>query len=380
MTDDRNDELSANLEDADGEAEIRPVTAPPRPFDDEAAAEGAPGSDSAIAAADGHDDGDDDAEDDESAALVAAAVDPGEPVEPEPFEDLEELPSLLEALLFVADHPVDANYLSRALEVSGTRIERALDTLAESLRESKRGIRLQRGPAGVQLVSAPEASAHVERFLGLEANRRLSTAALETLAIIAYRQPITRGQVDAVRGVSSDGAVATLRARELIEPAGHAAGPGRPMLFRTTQRFLEHFGLERPGQLPPLPDDIELPPAEIGAQLGLDEATIAEALRPLPVAEGDDAPEAGDGPADEAAAPALDESLNEHFDPIDAAVAATADIEIPADLQALSEAAEQAFEASRDRRTAVSDDDSGNDGADGADERDDDDDADALDG
>lgn len=370
MTDDRNDELSANLEDADGEAEVRPVTAPPRPFDDEVAAEGAPGSDSALAAADGPDDDGGDAEDAESAAPVVAAVDPGEPVEPEPFEDLEELPSLLEALLFVADHPVDANYLSRALEVSGTRIERALDTLAESLRESKRGIRLQRGPAGVQLVSAPEASAHVERFLGLEANRRLSTAALETLAIIAYRQPITRGQVDAVRGVSSDGAVATLRARELIEPAGHAAGPGRPMLFRTTQRFLEHFGLERPGQLPPLPDDIELPPAEIGAQLGLDEATIAEALRPLPVpddeAEPTEAANMGDPPTDEAAEPALDESLDEHFDPIDAAVAATVDVEIPADLQALSEAAEHAFEASRDRRTVMSDSD--------------DDDTDALEG
>src|SRR5690606_5449878 len=143
------------------------------------------------------------------------------------------------------DHPIDVPYLSRAVEVSQARVERALDELSEKLRESGRGIRVQRGPSGVQLTSAPEAAAFVERFLGLEATRRLSTAALETLAIIAYRQPITRGQIDQIRGVSSDGAVATLRARDLIESAGHATGPGRPTLFRTTARFLEHFGLER---------------------------------------------------------------------------------------------------------------------------------------
>ncbi|MEX2372792.1 MAG: SMC-Scp complex subunit ScpB, partial [Dehalococcoidia bacterium] len=225
---------------------------------------------------------------------------------------------------------------------SVTRVEGALDALAESLREAQRGIRLQRGPQGAQLVSAPEASAHVERFLGLEANRRLSTAALETLAIVAYRQPITRGQVDAVRGVSSDGAIATLRSRDLIEAAGHAPGPGRPMLFRTTQRFLEHFGLERPGQLPALPDDIDLPPAEIGAQLGLDEAAVVEALAAPPV-------EVTPEPEDIAAEPP--EASEETEDDIAEAIAAVhgPDVEIPSDVRALTVAAEHAFEASRDR-------------------------------
>lgn len=248
------------------------------------------------------------------------------------FDDLSQLPALLEALLFVADHPIDSGYLARAVDVSVVTCEKALDLLAEQLREGSRGIRLQRGPEGVQLTSAPDAAAHVERFLGLEANKRLSTAALETLAIIAYRQPITRGQVDAVRGVSSDGAVATLRARGLIEAAGFAAGPGRPMLFRTTQRFLEHFGLERPGQLPALPDDIDLPAAEIGAQLGLDEAEIIAALTPLPT--------------EEANASATEGELT----PED--VVAAASIEIPADVQALSDAAEHALQAQRDREQA----------------------------
>jgi segregation and condensation protein B len=276
-----------------------------------------------------------------SGAEAIEPVQPSEPEEPEPFEDLAELPALLEALLFVADHPVDTNYLARAVEVSGARVEHALDALAESLRESRRGIRLQRGPAGVQLVSAPEAAARVEHFLGLEANRRLSTAALETLAIIAYRQPITRGQVDAIRGVSSDGAIATLRNRELIEPAGHAPGPGRPTLFRTTQRFLEHFGLERPGQLPPLPEDIDLPPSEIGEQLGLDDAAIAEALRP----PDDPPPEPVDLELD-------DMDVSEEAEAAFAALFAPT-VEITSDVQALTDAAEHAFEASRDRWRTV---------------------------
>ncbi|MSQ31017.1 MAG: SMC-Scp complex subunit ScpB [Dehalococcoidia bacterium] len=202
-----------------------------------------------------------------------------------PFEDLSELAPLLESLLFVADHPVEESYLARALDVTSTRIERALDELAATLREGRRGIRVQRGPEGVQLVTSPEAAARIEHFLGLEASRRLSTAALETLAIIAYRQPVTRGQIDSIRGVSSDAAVATLRARALIAPAGYGAGPGRPVLFQTTQRFLEHFGLERAGQLPPLPPEIDLPPGEISEQLGLSEHEVAAALAVTPSLE-----------------------------------------------------------------------------------------------
>ena len=270
----------------------RPMT-PPRPFDAEPEAAAAPAAAKAAPAA---------------PAPIAVILEHAAPAPGAPFEDLSELAPLLESLLFVADHPIEESYLARALEVSSTRIERALDELGAALREGRRGIRVQRGPEGVQLVTAPEAAARIEHFLGLEASRRLSTAALETLAIVAYRQPITRGQIDAIRGVSSDAAVATLRARALIAPAGYAAGPGRPVLFQTTQRFLEHFGLERAGQLPPLPEEIDLPPGEIGAQLGLEEHEVVAALAaPPPPTEG--------APDDDAR------------------------VEIPADVQALSEAA-----------------------------------------
>ncbi|MCK9496411.1 MAG: SMC-Scp complex subunit ScpB [Dehalococcoidia bacterium] len=317
---------------------------PPRAFDDEA--EPAPTEDDTTA--------EDAAESEPEPEVVAEGV---EPDAAEAFEDLDQLPSLLEALLFVADHPIDVPYLSRAVDVSQARVERALDQLADALRDAGRGIRLQRGPAGVQLTSAPEAAAFVERFLGLEASRRLSTAALETLAIIAYRQPITRGQIDTIRGVSSDGAVATLRARDLIESAGHATGPGRPTLFRTTARFLEHFGLERPGQLPPLPEDIDLPPSEIQATLGLDEATIAEALRPRDPEPAEDASIEGDTEAADDTPTPEDEALDEIVQAVAASEAAG--IEISSDIAVLSAAAEHAFIASRDRTEAEDDADEG---------------------
>jgi segregation and condensation protein B len=171
----------------------------------------------------------------------------------------EQVPMLLEALLFVADGPVEPLTLARVLGLRPREVAAPLDVLGESLRG--RGLRLQRGPDGVQLVTAPMASSYVEQFLGLESAKRLSTAALETLAIIAYRQPVTRAQVEAIRGVNSDAAIDTLRTRGLVDITGRADGPGRPALFATTQRFLEHFGLERPEDLPPLPEEIAGPAA-----------------------------------------------------------------------------------------------------------------------
>ena len=184
----------------------------------------------------------------DSAPADSRTVDPRAEIPPEP--PAEALPALIEALLFVSDGPVEPAQLARALNVSRRRLERALQLLSGSLAE--RGVRLQTGPEGTQLVTAPEAARYVQHFLGLEANRRLSNAALETLAIVAYRQPVTRATVESIRGVNSDAAIATLRARGLIAESGRAPGPGRPALFVTTQRFLEHFGLERPDELPPL--------------------------------------------------------------------------------------------------------------------------------
>jgi segregation and condensation protein B len=156
--------------------------------------------------------------------------------------------SLVESLLFVADHPVPVRALAEALEVGTEEIESVLLSLNAEYQE--RGIRLQRKGDEVQLVSAPEAGPHIERFLGLEISGRLSVASLETLSIVAYRQPVTRTQVEAIRGVHSDGVLRSLVRRGLIEQVGRAETVGRPILFGTTFDFLQQFGLQGLSDLP----------------------------------------------------------------------------------------------------------------------------------
>ena len=162
----------------------------------------------------------------------------------------EELSNVLEAVLFVADSPIEIGALARTVNAPKHDVSDALNELAEALRE--RGVRLQRTGDIVQLVSAPRTASYVERFLGLE-HPPLTNASLETLAIIAYRQPITRTGIESVRGVDCDGPIRTLMARELVEEVGRAPVIGRPVLFGTTVRFLEYFGLEKPEDMPPLP-------------------------------------------------------------------------------------------------------------------------------
>ena len=168
-----------------------------------------------------------------------------------PATTRESLPAVIESILFVADEPVELDLLARALRRSRDDIELALMDLGERCADG--GTRLQRTGDQVQLVTAPEHGPHVERFLGLESRQRLSGAALEALAIVAYKQPVTRAAVEAVRGVNSDGAIASLIARGLVVEVGKAPGPGRPGLLGTTMKFLEHFGLSNPADLPPLP-------------------------------------------------------------------------------------------------------------------------------
>ncbi len=164
---------------------------------------------------------------------------------------LAQLKLVLESVLFVADEPVELASLARIADARQEDVSRALDALAGDCQA--RGVRLQRTGNAYQLVTAPEATAYVEHFLGVDEDHRLSHAALETLAIIAYKQPITRPAIEAIRGVNCDRALASLRARGLITEVGRAGGAGRPYLFGTTFRFLEYFGLERPEDLPPLP-------------------------------------------------------------------------------------------------------------------------------
>jgi len=165
-------------------------------------------------------------------------------------ENLQKLKAALEALLFVAVEPVTPGQLAEALEISPAEVERGLAELAEDY--STHGLRIQHNAGRVQLTTAPELAQEVERFLGLEVQTSLSRAALEVLAIIAYEQPVTRPQIDAIRGVNSDGVLKSLLHKGLIQEAGRAEGPGRPILYTTTAEFLQQFGLSSLAELPPL--------------------------------------------------------------------------------------------------------------------------------
>jgi segregation and condensation protein B len=176
-------------------------------------------------------------------------------MEQPPLLDIPPTPSpttvqLVESLLFIAGEPVTVTQLAHALELAPDAVEAALDQLAATCRE--RGVRVQRQGENVQLVSAPEAAAAIERFLGVGPQPRPSAAALEALAIIAYRQPITRAQVEAIRGVDSSGVIRALLARELIAEVGRLETIGRPILLGTTAEFLRQFGLSSLAELPPL--------------------------------------------------------------------------------------------------------------------------------
>ncbi|ABY37111.1 MAG: segregation and condensation protein B [Chloroflexus sp.] len=168
------------------------------------------------------------------------------------------LTQLIEALLFVAAEPMTLDQLTRILDVEAAEVVNAIDELSTIY--AQRGIRLQRHNDHVMFVSAPEAAPTIRRFLGAQQNQRLSHAALETLAIIAYRQPITRAQIDAIRGVDSSAALRALLSRDLICEAGRLEVLGRPILYATTPTFLQQFGLTSLDELPP----IEIPEAEKG--------------------------------------------------------------------------------------------------------------------
>ncbi len=167
----------------------------------------------------------------------------------------------LEALLFVAESSISPIQLAEVFGVKQAEIEHGLKQL-EARYEQGSGLRLQWHNGRVQLTTAPEMATAVERFLGLEATAHLSRAALETIAIVAYRQPITRPGIDAIRGVNSDGVIKSLLSKGMIQEVGRAESPGRPILYGTTSDFLQQFGLKSITELPPFedvqPEDAEL--------------------------------------------------------------------------------------------------------------------------
>ncbi len=167
----------------------------------------------------------------------------------------EEITAIVESLLFVADEPVSVSDLAATIEATSAKIEKALAALIESYRG--RYLQLQRHKKKVQLVTAPQATAYIERFLGLSVSGKLSTAALETLGIIAYKQPVTRPEIEAIRGVNSDGVLRTLLSKGLIEEVGRLDTVGHPIQYGVTFEFLKYFGIKGLDELPALLEEEE---------------------------------------------------------------------------------------------------------------------------
>ncbi len=163
--------------------------------------------------------------------------------------DHHELPALLEALLLVSPEPADLRDLAAAAGVAVSTVEDALTTIND---DPSRGWVVIRHRDTVHLSSAPRFAPYVRRFLGLDREARLSGAALETLALIAYRQPVTRAEIESLRGVDSSGVLSTLFARGLIEVAGRLPTVGNPHQYVTSLEFLKQFGLRSLEDLPPL--------------------------------------------------------------------------------------------------------------------------------
>ena len=191
----------------------------------------------------------------------------------------DDLGRAVEAVLLVAVEPVPSGLLAELLEEPVERIDEVLGALAQEYTDAGHGFILARIAGGARLQTHPDLASYVERFANRDVSPRLSTAALETLAIVAYRQPVSRGQISSLRGVNVDGVTRLLEQRGYIAVVGHAEGPGQPALFGTTDLFLERLGLDSLAQLPPVEDFLPGPEVagqfedELQASLGVDVGT-----------------------------------------------------------------------------------------------------------
>jgi segregation and condensation protein B len=204
---------------------------------------------------------------------------------------MSETTQAIEAILMVADEPVPAQLLAQVLEIAPGAVDDACRELAAAYEADGRGFQLAKVAGGYRFQSHPELAPYVERFVLEGQSSRLSAAALETLAIVAYKQPISRAQMAAIRGVNVDGVVRTLEQRGYIEEIARDPGPGQAILYGTTRLFLEKLGLDSVEDLPPLGQFV--PGADIVEQL-------EAGLRPEPAV---DLTEGPDGPAEDAGGP-----------------------------------------------------------------------------
>ncbi|HEX7095037.1 MAG TPA: SMC-Scp complex subunit ScpB, partial [Acidimicrobiales bacterium] len=198
----------------------------------------------------------------------------------------------IEAILMVADQPIEPNLLAQITEIPAAQVEQICAELAAEYEASERGFVLARVAGGYRFQSHPDLAPYVERFVLDGQSARLSSAALETLAIVAYKQPISRAQISSIRGVNADGVLRTLESRGYVREVGRDPGPGNAILYGTTPLFLEKLGLDSLDQLPPLGSFV--PGAEVVEQL---ERTLR--VEPAP---------SGPGPASSHPGPAADDA------------------------------------------------------------------------
>ncbi len=194
--------------------------------------------------------------------------------------DRDELKPIIENLLLASDQPVSADLLYQTFLGRSNRED--LHSILKELKEDyqSRNLQIVEVADGFQLCTRSEYSDWIRKLLKLDKSFKLSRAALDTLAIIAYKQPLTRAEVDEIRGVDSSGVVRTLLEKKIISPAGRKNVPGKPMMFRTTQKFLEYFGLRDLSEMPTLEDFNEELEGEVEPEQG--ELTFDEQGNDLP--------------------------------------------------------------------------------------------------
>ncbi len=209
----------------------------------------------------------------------------------------------IEAILLVVDEPVDPHTIAQVLEVATDEVVATLRALRAEYVDAGRGVVLREVGGGWRLYTDPGAAPYVERFVLHGRGGRLSQDALETLAIVAYTQPVTRAQISQIRGVDADAAVRSLVSRGLVEEVGRDASPGQPLLYGTTRACLEQLGLSDLGELPPLPTFAPagpLPPEPAPGEYKVARREL-DALAANPLGDGGDA--AGDAAGDAGAPP-----------------------------------------------------------------------------
>lgn len=249
----------------------------------------------------------------------------------------------LEAILFLAEEPVAPEELADVLEIDVAEVTAEIEALAERCAEDERGIEIRRAGGGWRMYTAAGARPVLERWALAGRTGRLTQAALETLAVIAYKQPISRQEIGDIRGVNADGAVRSLVARGLVEQAGRDEGPGQALLYGTTTLFLERIGIDDLSELPPLTDFLPEAPAPDEPELGairearrrIAEATSVTRPRHAETDTGPDAPDAEE--------------------PDDALPAPSANVSDRGDIDVLTDRLDEAARSASDRlRQAVS--------------------------